>query len=107
MAYSVMLWLVNPGEYPQEAAEEEKISGQGGEPAGARSGSNIGYALPRMVFGVYDEQAEAEEALAGIMDRLQNNAPLQIDARSSYRTFLIPAQRVHYIVCEEVQRPKD
>lgn len=106
MAYSVMVWLVNPGEYPQEEREEEWASAGRDEAPGAATGSNIGHALPRMRYGVYESQEDAEGALAEISDRLQQNKPLRITSQAS-RQWLIPAERVHYVVCEEVTRPKD
>lgn len=105
MAYSIMVWLVNPGEHPQQEVEETRAADTEGA-SGAATGSNMGYALPRMVYGVYDEQEEAEQALYEISNILQSNKPLRISARAN-RVWLIPADRVHYVVCEEVERPKD
>jgi hypothetical protein len=106
MAYSVMVWFVNPGEYPQEEREEEWASAGRDEAPGAATGANMGYSVPRMRYGVYESQEDAEDALAQIADDLQQNRPLRISSQAS-RTWMIPAGRVHYIVCEEVQRPKD
>ena len=106
MAYSVMVWLVNPGEYPQEEREEERASAGRDEAPGAATGSNVGHALPRMRYGVYESQEEAEGALEEISDHLQQNRPLRISSQAS-RVWLLPADRVHYVVCEEVTRPKD
>ena len=107
MAYSIMIWLVEPGEHPQESQEVLR-STEGRESApGAKSGVNVAPAIPRMVYGVYEEQQEADEALEGISTHLQQNAPLRIDARDSSRVFLLPAHRVHYVVCDEVTRPAD
>ncbi|CAN5552283.1 hypothetical protein BH24ACT20_BH24ACT20_10430 [soil metagenome] len=105
MAYSVMVWLVNPGEYPQQELEEMRVADPE-EASGASTGSNIGHALPRMVYGVYESQEEAEQALYEISNNLKGNAPLRISAQSN-RVWLIPAGRVHYVVCEEVERPGD
>ncbi len=106
MAYSVMIWLVNPGSYPQQDDEEVRLDEAPETMSGAHTGANIGHALPRMVYGVYESQGEAEGALKEISNNLQQNSPLRIDA-SSHRQFLVPADRVHYVVCEEVTRPKD
>lgn len=106
MAYSVMVWLVNPGEYPQQESEEEWASAGRDEAPGARTGVNIGSAIPRIVYGVYEDQDEAEGALADISSNLQQNAPLRIPQHGN-RVFLIPADRVHYVVCDEVTRPMD
>ena len=106
MAYSVMVWLVNPGEYPQEEREEERASAGRDEAPGAATGSNVGHALPRMRYGVYESQEEAEGALEEISDHLRQNRPLRISSQAS-RVWLLPADRVHYVVCEEVTRPKD
>jgi hypothetical protein len=38
--------------------------------------------------------------------QLQQNAPLRIPQHGN-REFLIPADRVHYVVCDEVERPMD
>lgn len=105
MAYSVMVWLVNPGEYPQQEMEETRAAEPKGA-VGAATGSNIGYALPRMVYGVYENQEDAEQALYDISNTLQGNAPLRISGHSD-RVWLIPATRIHYVVCEAVERPKD
>ncbi len=106
MAYSVMVWLVNPGEYPQQEGEEAWASAGRDEAPGAATGANVGHALPRMRYGVYESQEEAEGALQEISDHLQQNRPLRISSRAS-RVWLLPADRVHYVVCEEVTRPKD
>ena len=105
MAYSVMVWLVNPGEYPQQELEETRAADPEEAP-GAATGANTGNALPRMVYGVYESQEEAEQALFQISSSLRGNEPLRISAQSS-RVWLVPAGRVHYVVCEEVERPKD
>lgn len=105
MAYSVMVWLVDPGE-PAQELEEEIVASDRETAPGAKSGSNIGPALPRMVYGVYESQQEADGALQEISENLKANSPIRIQAQSS-RSFLIPAQRVHYVVCQEVERPKD
>ncbi len=55
---------------------------------------------------MYESQEEAEGALKEISDHLQQNRPLRISSRAS-RVWLLPADRVHYVVCEEVTRPKD
>ncbi len=105
MAYSVMVWLVNPGQHPQEEEEQILRAEQGRSPGGS-SGVNIGPALPRMVYGVYESQDEAEGALKEISNNLQQNLPLRINTHS-HRIFLIPSDRVHYVACEEVTRPMD
>ena len=106
MAYSVMVWLVAPGEHPQQEREEEWAAAGRDEAPGAATGANIGYALPRMRYGVYESQQDADNALSEISDNLQQNRPLRISSQAS-RVWLLPADRVHYVVCEEVQRPKD
>lgn len=63
-------------------------------------------ALPRMTYGVYESQSNAESALREIGDTQQENRPLKVDSKA-HRVFLVPAPRVHYVVCEEVERPMD
>jgi hypothetical protein len=62
-----------------------------------------------MVYGVYESLDEAEKALSEISNTLRENEPLEISSAPEHanRTFLIPAYRVHYVVCDEVERPID
>jgi len=62
-----------------------------------------------MVYGVYASQDEAKKVLSEISDKLRENEPLEITSGAEHanRIFLIPAYRVHYVVCEEVERPRD
>ena len=106
MAYSVMVWLVNPGVHPQQEDEQVRIVDGSESAPGAASGVNMGYAIPRIVYGVYESGQEADGALSEISSQLQQNAPLRI-AHHANREFLIPADRVHYVVCDEVERPMD
>lgn len=106
MAYSVIVWLVDPGKHPQQDREEDWAAEGREDAPGASTGANLGYTLPRMRYGVYESQDEAEQALDGISESLQQNRPIRISSQAS-RVWLIPANRVHYVVCEEVQRPKD
>ena len=106
MAYSVMVWLVDPGEYPHEDDEETRVGAAPETTSGARTGVNVGYPIPRMVYGVYENQHDADRALEEISNKLQQNSPLRLDMHGN-RSFLIPAERVHYVVCDEVTRPKD
>ena len=109
MAYSVMVWLVDPGEQAhQEQALQRTTTGRAQAP-GAASGVNEPPAFTRIVYGVYEDQDEAEQALGDISRTLQQNAPLRITSGAEHanRTLLIPAYRVHYVVCEYVERPMD
>jgi len=62
-----------------------------------------------MLYGVYESLDEAKQALAEISNKLSENEPLEITSGAEHanRLFLIPAYRVHYVVCEEVERPRD
>jgi hypothetical protein len=106
MAYSVMVWLVNPGKQAYEDEETEWTSARRDEAPGAATGVNMPPAFTRMVYGVYESQEEAEQVLGDITATLQQNAPLRLASQAN-RIFLIPARRVHYVVCDEVERPKD
>jgi hypothetical protein len=106
MAYSVMVWLVNPGEYPQEDDEAARSAAGREHAPGAATGVNMGPAIPRMVYGVYEDRDDADNALAEISEKLQQNAPLRLNMHGD-RSFLIPAERVHYVICDEVERPMD
>jgi hypothetical protein len=106
MAYSVMVWLVNPGEQAQEEDEVARSTAGRDDAPGAATGVNMAPAFTRMVYGVYESQDEAEQALGDITVTLQQNAPLRMTSQAN-RVFLVPASRVHYVVCEEVERPVD
>jgi hypothetical protein len=56
VAYSVMVWLVNPGEHSQQEDEEACAEAGREHATGAATGVNVGFALPRMVYGVYENQ---------------------------------------------------
>jgi hypothetical protein len=62
-----------------------------------------------MVYGVYESLDEAKNALSEISNKLRENEPLEITSGAEHanRTFLIPAYRVHYIVCDAVERAMD
>jgi hypothetical protein len=62
-----------------------------------------------MLYGVYECLDEAKKALSEISNKLRENEPLEIisGAEHANRIVLIPAHRVHYIVCSEVERPMD
>lgn len=104
MPYSVMIWLVD---------REHNLTEQEARPErydpdltpGAARGVTAGPAFDRLNYGFYETESEAEAALKDLSKDLEKNAPVKI--RSGSRTFLIPATRVHYAVCEEVTRPKD
>src|SRR4028118_1510830 len=138
MAYSVIVWLVDPGKHPQQDEEEEWAQAGRDQAPGAATGANRGYSLPRMRYGVYESQKEAEGALSEISDSLQQNRPLRIPSQATRRgrtpaaparpaapaaappapraslqrrrprrtapqasrQWLLPADRVHYVVCE-------
>jgi hypothetical protein len=109
VAYSVMVWLVNPGEQAhQEEAMQRTTTGRSQAP-GAASGVNEPPASTRMLYGVYETLDEAKKALSEISDKLRENEPLEITSGAEHanRIFLIPAYRVHYIVCDDVDRPMD
>ena len=109
MAYSVLVWLVDPGEQAhQEEAMQRTTTGRANAP-GAASGVNEPPAFTRMVYGVYESLEEAKEALSEISNTLRENEPLQITSGPEHadRIFLIPAYRVHYVVCAYVERPMD
>ena len=78
MAYSVMVWLVDPGEQAhQQEAMQRTTTGRSNAP-GAASGVNEPPAFTRMVYGVYESLEEAKKALSEISNTLRENEPLQI-----------------------------
>ena len=109
VAYSVMVWLVDPGEQAHQAEAMQRTTTGRSQAPGAASGVNEPPAFTRMVYGVYESLDEAKKALSEISNKLRENEPLETTSAAEHanRTFLIPAHRVHYVVCEEVERPMD
>ena len=109
MAYSVMIWLVDPGEQAHQAKAVQRTTTGRFQAPGAASGVNEPPAFTRMVYGVYESLDEAKKALSEISNKLRENEPLEITSGAEHenRIFLIPAYRVHYVVCAEVERPMD
>lgn len=108
MPYSVMIWLVDPD--PGAPDREWDAGGEGDRrnrtrPPGAASGFTAPPPVTRLSFGLFESEVEMEDALTVIAESLRQNAPLRVSHGN--RTFLVPAQRVHYVVCDEVTRPKD
>jgi hypothetical protein len=109
VAYSVMVWLVDPGEQAHQSEALQRTTTGRSQAPGAASGVNEPPAFTRMVYGVYESIDEAKKALSEISNKLRENEPLEITSGAEHanRIFLIPAHRVHYIVCSEVERPMD
>jgi hypothetical protein len=109
VAYSVMVWLVDPGEQAHQGEAMQRTTTGRSQAPGAASGVNEPPAFTRMVYGVYESLDEARKALSEISNKLRENEPLEITSGAEHanRIFLIPAYRVHYVVCAEVARPRD
>lgn len=101
MPYSVMIWLVDREHNlsPIENRYDPVLT------PGAASGVTAPPAFDRLNYGFYETANEADAALRDLAQSLEKNAPVRV--QSGGRTFLIPASRVHYAVCDEVTRPKD
>jgi hypothetical protein len=104
MPYTVMIWLVDR-ESSLSTLEARESRPDPGLTPGAAAGVTAGPAFDRLNYGFYETEDEAARALEGLAGTLERNAPVRIEHEK--RTFLIPASRVHYAVCEEVIRPKD
>jgi len=104
MPYTVMIWLVDREHSPSTVETRENRHSPNLTP-GAASGVTAPPAFDRLNYGFYETQDEANRALEELASGLERNAPVRV--QSETRTFLIPASRVHYAVCEEVVRPKD
>ena len=109
MAYSVMIWLVDPGEQAHQAQAVRRTTTGRSQAPGAASGVNEPPAFTRMAYGIYESLDEAKHALSEISSKLGENEPLEITSAVEHanRTFLIPAYRVHYVVSEEIERLRD
>lgn len=105
MPYSVMVWLLNPSDDgPRQEAEPNETPDRRQLP-GAASGFTAGPPATFLNYGFYKDEGEAEDALKSIAKDLRQNEPLKV--RHEDRTYLIPASRIHYVVCDQVVRPKD
>src|SRR5215210_5866522 len=104
-----MVWLVDPGEQAHQAEALHRTTTGRSQAPGAASGVNEPPAFTRMVYGVYESLDKAKRALSEISNKLRENEPLEISSAPEHanRIFLIPAYRVHYVVCVEVERPMD
>lgn len=106
MPYSIMLWLVNPGDQTEQAEALQMLDRHRAAFPGAHAGINEPPALGRLSYGLFDTTHEAQQALDTIAKQLSKNQPLRI-AFNNGRTFLVPAQRVHYAVLCPIERPID
>jgi len=106
MAYTVMLWLVNPGPQTDEQEAKEMLDKRRAQLPGAKTGVTEPPASTRLVYGVYDGKDQAEEALISLEGLLEVNRPVRVEMGSG-NVFLVPASRVHYAVMSEVMRPMD
>jgi hypothetical protein len=109
VAYSVMVWLVDPGQQAHQGEAMQRTTTGRSQAPGAASGVNEPPAFTRMVYGVYESIDEAKKALSEISDKLREDEPLEITSGVEHanRIVLIPTHRVHYVVCAEVERPMD
>lgn len=106
MSYTVMLWLVNPGEQFREGDAVAHSSGEARERhPGAKSGVNEPPAFTRLVYGAFDRAEDAEAVLEQIERCLTESRPLRLEMPTG-RVFLIPAARVHYAVMDRLEQER-
>lgn len=106
MPYSVMIWLVHPAadgaDAGKEIAEAAEVRPR---PPGAAAGFTAPPPATCLSFGLFESEIDVEEALTVIGESLRRNSPLRVT--HGERSFLVPAHRVHYVVSDRVERPKD
>ena len=56
------------------------------------------------MHGIHENQDDAENDLGEVSNNLQQNVSLRIDTHGN-GAFLVPADRIHYDVRDEVERP--
>jgi hypothetical protein len=56
------------------------------------------------VYGIHENQDDAENDLGEVSNKVQQNVPLRIDTHGN-GVFLVPAGRARYVACDEVERP--
>ena len=100
MSFTVMLWLVNPGEqfHEGDAVAHSSSEARPVHP-GAKSGVNEPPAFTRLVYGAFDRVEDAEAALEEIDRCLTESRPVRVETRNG-RVFLVPAARIHYVVMD-------
>lgn len=103
MPYSVMIWMVDPGTEDERRVEAERDERP--RPRGAASGFTAPPPVTCLSYGLFENEIDVDDALTVLAESLRQNAPLRVSHGN--RTFLVPAHRVHYVVCDEVQRPRD
>lgn len=101
MPYSIMVWLVDPGEDLHDLGHQERRENL----PGAASGFTAPPTARCLSYGLFENEIDLEEALMQVGESLRRNSPLRISHGS--RTFIVPASRVHYVVCDQVHRPVD
>lgn len=99
MPYSIMIWLTDPGNATTGEGPDRDTA------PGAHAGVTASPAVTRLSYGLFDSEIERDEQLNVISEHLRRNAPIRVT--HGERSFLVPAGRVHYVVCERVVRPKD
>jgi hypothetical protein len=101
MPYSIMVWLVDPGEELHDLGHQEDRR----HVPGAASGFTAPPPARCLSYGLFANEIDLEEALLQIGESLRRGSPLRISHGS--RTFIIPVARIHYVVCDQVTRPVD
>lgn len=92
-----MVWLVDPGEQAYQEEDVERSTAERKKAPGTATGVNMPPAFTPLVYGIYESQEDAEQALGDISGTLLQGASLRITMHGG-RTFLVPASRVHYVV---------
>ena len=77
MAYSVMVWLVDPGEQAHQREAMQRTTTGRSQAPGAASGVNEPPAFTRMVYGVYERLDEAKKALSEISNNCERTSHLR------------------------------
>ena len=58
----------------------------------------------KLVYGIHENQDDAENDLGEVSNKVQQSVPLRIDTHGN-GVFLVPAGRARYVACDEVERP--
>ena len=56
------------------------------------------------MYGIHENQDDAENDLGEVSNKVQQNVPLRIDTHGN-GVFLVPAGRARYVACDEVEHP--
>lgn len=103
MAYTIMLWLIQPGSQAHEPEAMQMLDKHNSLFPDAYANKPP---ATHLIYGVYQDSKDARRALEKITDHLEEQDPIEVELEEG-TIFLIPASRIHYVVMSEIEGPKE